>query len=441
MTRLVVSTACVGFCLAVWPRPAAAQKQLFIKGLEELTRAMVATSADEGRVRAAIDTMAEGLAGWDRRTPPADSSLLDDNVPTAVLPLAAYADGFSRIVRGDYSEAIRSLRRAAATTADERTRLVTAGLLVQEGRPGDAERVLLTILEAWPESAIARWWLGRIYDTLNRVADARREYEAVLPVALAGRGQLYSAIGRLARVQGDFAGALDAFTRRVQVSPADPAAHKDLARLLLDHDRSEEALTELAAALAIDPRDAETHAVIGRIRLNASQYMQAVTALRRAVELSPNYTEARYALATALMRMGNTQEAARELERVERAQRQMLADRRRTMSLDVLKEEAALRTAEGSSDRAVALWQQVIDREPGRPSNHLGLAAALARAGRIDMAISQYENAVTLGADPVVYRQLAELYAKVGRIDDAARARAMYERALQGDGSNRGTAR
>ena len=119
----------------------------------------------------------------------------------------------------------------------------------------------------------------------------------------------------------------------------------------------------------------------------------------------------------------------------------MLADRRRNMSLDVLKEEAALRAAEGNYDRAAALWQQAIDQEPGRPANHLGLAAALAGAGRIDAAIAHYEKAVALGADPVVYRQLAELYAKVGRIDDAARASAMYERALQGDLTGRGTAR
>ena len=41
MTRLVATTACVGVCLAVWPRPAAAQKQLFIQGLEQLTRVRI----------------------------------------------------------------------------------------------------------------------------------------------------------------------------------------------------------------------------------------------------------------------------------------------------------------------------------------------------------------------------------------------------------------
>ena len=40
------------------------------------------------------------------------------------------------------------------------------------------------------------------------------------------------------------------------------------------------------------------------------------------------------------MRMGKTEEATRELERVEQAQRQMLEERRRTMAREVLEEEA-----------------------------------------------------------------------------------------------------
>jgi tetratricopeptide (TPR) repeat protein len=313
---------------------------LVIKGLEELSRAMVEIPADERRVGSAIDTMAEGLAGWDRGASPDDSGLLDENVPTPVLPLAAYADAFRRIVRGDYGEAIRSLRRAAATTADERTRLVTAGLLVQEGRSEEAERALLAIVDEWPESAIARWWLGRIYDTQKRVADARRAYEAVVPVALAGRGQLYAAIGRLARAQSDFAGALDAFTRRVQLSPHDSAAHMDLARILLDHDRADEALTELAAALAINPRDAETHAVIGQIHLDAGRPAEAIPSLRRALDLMPQQHETRYALAIALKQAGYADDAARELQLFERASRTSVEDRRRAITADVQRAEA-----------------------------------------------------------------------------------------------------
>ena len=113
--------------------------------------------------------------------------------------------------------------------------------------------------------------------------------------------------------------------------PNNPAGHKYLAGALLQQDRADEAFVELVAALLIDPRDAGAHAGIGQIHLNAGRYDEAVTALRRAVELSADYTEARYALATALMRMGKREEAARELQRVEQAQRQMLADRRRNI--------------------------------------------------------------------------------------------------------------
>jgi tetratricopeptide (TPR) repeat protein len=324
---------------------------------------------------------------------------------------------------------------------EERARVALARVLSSAGQDSDAERALRETLDALPDSALARWWLGWGYERVNRFADARREFELAAAGAVAGRSRFYTSIGRLAGDAADVPGAIAAFARSVSASPNDPIGHRYLAGALLQQDRADEAFAELVAALLIDPLDADAHAGIGQIHLNAGRYEDAVAALGHAVELSADYAEARYALATALARLGRTQEAARQFERVEQAQRQMLADRRRKISLDVLKEEAALRAADGGYDRAAALWQQVVDQEPGRPSNHLGLAAALTSAGRIDAAIAQYEKAITLGADPIAYGQLAELYSKVGRIDDAARAGATHERARQGDPTSRGPAR
>ena len=76
----------------------------------------------------------------------------------------------------------------------------------------------------------------------------------------------------------------------------------------------------------------------------------------------------------------------------------MLVERRRSLSSDLLKEEAALRATEG----------------------------------RFETAIGLYEKALALAADPSVYARLADLYAQVGRTQDAARARAIYEKARQG---------
>jgi tetratricopeptide (TPR) repeat protein len=315
---------------------------------------------------------------------------------------------------------------------DERSRLALSRVLHAAGRYPDAERALRETIEVLPDSALAHVWLGRVAEDANRLAEAQQEYELAVPGVFAGRGAFFAAIARLAAGIGEFQRAIEVLGQAIAATPNDAELHKRKAHALLQEDRAGEAFGELVAALLIDPLDGGAHLGVGRLHLNAGRHEDAVVALRRAVQLLPAHTEARYALATALQRVGNTREAALEFDRVEQAQRREIEERRRALTLDTLKEEAMLRMAEGSYDRAAALWRQAIEREPERASNHLQLAAALASADRTGMAIEEYETALRLGADPLVYRQLADLYASAGRPADAARARALYTRALQG---------
>ena len=256
------------------PRPAAAQRAIFVEGLTDLTRAMMALSENRAQLRAAIDKMAAGLDRWDAPVAPSavDALLGDATAAIPVLPLAAYADGFARIRRGEYRDAVVSFRRAAAAATNERSELAAAARLDQEGRHVEAERALRSIVTARPESAVAHWWLGRVYENLNRVGDARNEYETVVPVALTGQATLYAAIGRLSHTEGDFARANDAFEQRLRLTPNDPVAHKDLAWILIEQDRTEAAFKELTAVIALEPRDAEAHAAIGRLHLDAGRH-------------------------------------------------------------------------------------------------------------------------------------------------------------------------
>jgi tetratricopeptide (TPR) repeat protein len=200
------------------PGPAVAQRTLFVEGLTDFAGAMMALSENRAPLNAAIDKMAAGLDGWEAQTaggskeqdPPYGRSVLlrDEAAVIPVLPLAAYADGFARVRRGVYREALVSLRQAAASASDERPALAAAARLAQEARQVEAERALRSIVTMRPESAVAHWWLGRVYENLNRIADARKEYEAIVPVALTGRATLYAAIGRLSHTEGDFARAI-----------------------------------------------------------------------------------------------------------------------------------------------------------------------------------------------------------------------------------------
>ena len=350
MTRIATWFVLV---MALAPGPAAAQRAIFVEGLTDLTRAVMALSENRTQLNAAIDKMAAGLDGWEAQTaggskeqdPPYGRSVLlsDEAAAIPVLPLADYADGFARLRRGEYRDAIASLRRAAAAATDERSALAAAARLAQEGRHVDAERALRSIVAARPESAVAHWWLGRVYENLNRIADARKEYETVVPFALTGQATLYAAIGRLSHTEGDFARANDAFEHRLRLTPNDPAAHKDLAWILIEQDRSEAAFKELTASVALEPRDAEAHAAIGRLYLDAGRHTEAIGALRRALDLQPMLHDARYALALALKRIGREDEAAREMELFERARRESTEDRRRTMATEAQRQEEAQR--------------------------------------------------------------------------------------------------
>lgn len=337
MTRF---TTWLALIVVLLPVTAAAQRAIFVEGLTELARAMMTLSENRVEVTAAIDKMASGLDGWGSAgSRDADTLLGDEAAAIPVLPLAAYADGFVRVRRGEYREAIVSLRRAAATATDERSQLAAAAQLAQDGRQLDAERALRAIVAAWPESGVAHWWLGRVYENTNRIADARQEYEMVVSVALTGRASIQASIGRLAFLEGNFARATEAFEQRLRLTPNDPVARKDLATIYLAQDRTEAALEQLGTVITMDPRDAEVHAAIGRIRLDGGQYAEAIVALRRALELRPALHEARYALALAFKRSGREDEASREMELFERASRQSIDERRRTMAAEAARQD------------------------------------------------------------------------------------------------------
>jgi tetratricopeptide (TPR) repeat protein len=333
------------------------------------------------------------------------------------------------------SQEARSIEQLEAAVRgsprDERSRLVLARVLTSAGRVADAQRILQETIRLVPDSALAHWWLASNHELLNQFADARREFELAAAGAVAGQSQLHASIGRLAGNAGDFAAASDAFARAVNARPNDAVLRKSLAGTLLQQDRADEAFVELVAALLIDPLDAGAHTGIGQIFVNAQRYEDAAAALRRAVALAPDLPEARYALATALMRSGEPQAATRELVRVHDVQRRLLADRRRSMAVDVLKEEAVLRAAEGHYDRAIERLEAAAKLQG--PDPLLGIRDSPG-------AIRDARSSSAVAIDPEIYRRLAELYAKVGRVEDASRAAAMYTMALE-ESPARGTSR
>jgi tetratricopeptide (TPR) repeat protein len=231
------------------------------------------------------------------------------------------AEGFALLIAGKYGEAV-----AALTQADH-----------AKTATGDS-----------PLEHFAR---GQRDEAENRAMDARREYQAALRGALLGRSVLAVGIARLAQVDGDQGAAIEAFTHSVQLNPNDPNIHKEFSAAYAAQGRPDDAFCELMAAFLINPRDAQTHAAIGQLYLDGGRNTDAVAAFDRALKLAPDRYETRYALATAQTRLGNTAEAARQLDMFDRLRREALERRRRDIANEVEQEEAIRRSG---SDRDTA---------------------------------------------------------------------------------------
>ena len=182
---------------------------------------------------------------------------------------------------------------------------------------------------------------------------ARREEErATLARTLAGRNVPVIGVARLAQIEGDPAGAIEALTQALRFNPNDPNIHKELASVYAAQGRADDAFCELMAALLIDRRDAGAHSAIGQLYLDSGRDREAVAAFNRALELMPGYYETRYALATAHARLGHSAEAARQLDMFERARREALEQSRRDFSSEAEREEAVRRGLANQSGSA-----------------------------------------------------------------------------------------
>jgi tetratricopeptide (TPR) repeat protein len=262
------------------------------------------TGADAERARQVVKAAYQrSLAATSARKsqPFLTVDVIPDNWPGApIVGDVTTADAFALLAAGKYSEAVTALNEAEARAVPQPA-----------------------------QSPLTHFARARRSETEGQLPEARREYEAAIAGALAGRSLIYIAIGRLAQVEGDLAGAIDAFGRAVRLNPNHPGLHRELAGALAAGDRIDDALVELMIAVLIDPSDASVLAAIGQQYIDSGRYADAVPALTRALEIAPSRFETHYALATALTHLGKSVEAARELERFERARQQMIDKRRR----------------------------------------------------------------------------------------------------------------
>ena len=235
-------------------------------------------------------------------------------------------------------------------------------------------------------------------------------------------------LGDLYRAEGEYEKATVQYEAMVRLDPYTALNHYKLGVSYQFLQRLIEAASSYQRAIALDPKDADAHMNLGLVYLAMGQLDDAVRYTEKATLLEP-------ASATAFSNLGVVLEAKGDFARVEGAYR-------RSLDLDSTQTETLLNLGanlmkQGKTADAVSVMERVL-QQSDTPQVRKRYGDALARAGKYDAAVKQYEAA--LAKDPRYYPAMNEIgwvriaeYRKGLELEDAKRITAlgMWRKSLE----------
>jgi len=302
----------------------------------------------------------------------------------------------------------------------------------------DVAEELATAFPNQPDALAVRGW---VYHRLGNTSEASRCWNAC--VKLDPRfAEAHFQLGAVALKAGKFAEAQECFQRAVQADPKRADARLRLAEALLMEGKAQETLVVVGPVLAEgSAAAAEARYFSGRACLVLRQYVEAQRHFEEAIRLAPAMTHAYHGLATALARLGRSDQARRyQAEFEKRKQDDQQAEKKRLMALDDVAElrAAVARThaaaaqvfgAHGQLRVAEKHWRRAAALDPQDTEARLQLAILFQQQGRLQEALVWSEELVERQPRNAVFLlHMGVIHAEIGRLEAAEGA---FRRAVE----------
>ena len=243
----------------------------------------------------------------------------------------------------------------------------------------------------------------------GRLAAAEAGYREVLAAAPGFPGAALN-YALLARASGRLDLALELAARAVGSQPREAAAHATLGNLLLEKERTAEAVEVLSAALRFDPGHENARFNLGYGLRRIGEPEAAAAEFRRLVERSPGDAGHWIGLGGALLEAARPRDA---LDAFERA-RALAPD-----DPEVLTELGVAHVDTGDFDAARRCYRRVIDTTPGDGGVWLNYAKTRRFADTDRAEIEEAERAVApLDAAPEPGKGCGDLHFALGKMHD-----------------------
>jgi len=193
-------------------------------------------------------------------------------------------------------------------------------------------------------------------------------------------------------------------------------AHNNLACILAEQQKFDEAVREFEASLKINPRNAKAHCNLGRAAIMNKQILEAERHFVTALEIRPDDPDAHRLYAELLAGTGRVPQAVEHMREAVQAQPDV------PMRLQL----AQLLVGSGAKADAATEYRKVLESKPDNVEALNNLAGILATSG--DEKLRNGRQAVELAERAVLLKEsnqaqvlgtLAAAYAETGRFKDA----------------------
>lgn len=182
----------------------------------------------------------------------------------------------------------------------------------------DADKWLTKMLDWAPNDSEGWYYLGRIKYNENRFDESVQAFEHALkldPKNVKAEDNLGLAYAGLGRTEDAIAAYHTAMDWQKDAPQKNPGPFIDMASLLLDQNRSEEAIPFLRQAIELAPQDSKSHELLGKAFARLEQFPQAQAELEKAVALAPENPNLPCMLGPVYRKQGQTEKAKAELAR------------------------------------------------------------------------------------------------------------------------------
>lgn len=353
-----------------------------------------------------------------------------------------------------------ALAFGALSNEKEFARLLGDGdAAVLADRPFEAIEAYSGAIALKPDSMLAHYKRGAVYQTQNELEAALRDFRSAADLdpsslrAIESLGDVNMALGRSER-------AVERYQAFVALDEKNARVLHKLGLALYRAGRAKDALSPIQQALAIDASMGDAYYVLGLAQRDLDQLDPARKSLEEAARRSPaGQTSAREALADVFLQEGDYGRAINQLEALAALEP---ANPDRVVAVGLAQARA------GRDDAAVITLSRAVDRFPDQPQvyaalGHVWLTGAQRRGDRVALnkavealgqaarrsdatsdTFTELGRAYLLAGDrlaaeralrqavsklpvpPDAYLQLAEVTARDGRIQDARDALLKY---------------